>query len=276
MLLLLGGTALAVVFVGRVIEWHAVISHTIREKIERAIADFTTWREEEQRRAEWTHHAKMTAHRFATEVRKRNAQIDGLADWARKLLDQAERWEASWFHIPWHVAHLRSRADCYVDAGYAAHDELTRIEALWAEIEAARTTDSAVANVRYLLRLLESANDAAASAALTKLYSLRNSVDWLDLAPNELPLPVRTQAAKFLRVAAGTTSSTPNVPDIAAKICFESFVPQTVIFVTKPSCPASIHMLLRPSVSERCPTVVSATIRSYTPNRSSLPSNTSS
>jgi hypothetical protein len=207
--LVLGLAVLAVARLGRLIEWHAVISHTIRENTERAIAYLATERDEARRRAEWMHYAKKTPQQLAAEARKRKAQIDRLADWAKTLFDQAERWEASWFHIPRHVAYLRARADFYADAGHIAQNELIRLEALWGTIEAARAVqrrDDAIANALNLLHLLDSTNDAAASAALAKLYSLRNSIDWLDLVPGDLPLPVRAQAAKFLRVAAGTTS----------------------------------------------------------------------
>ena len=207
--LLTAAVVFTVVSAGRLIVWHAILSHKIREHIERGIAEFTARRDEHIRHAEWNHYAKMPRHRFEAEVGKRNAEIDRFAEWAGRLYDQAERWEASWLYIPWLVNYLRGRADSFVEAGHAAQDELTRIEALWAAIEAARATqqrDSAIANVRYLLGLIGSSSDAAASAALSRLYELRNTIEFFELAPRDLPFAVRAQAAKFLRLAAGTTS----------------------------------------------------------------------
>lgn len=148
---------IVIVVAPRILEFHAIASHTIREKFEKASGDFKTRRENETRRAEFARYGRMKTPTFEAERRKRNADIDRFADRANRLYLQAERFEASKFHIAWHVAHLRSRADHYVDAAHAALDELNHIERVWQEIVAARTTqqrDSAIANVRYLLRLL--------------------------------------------------------------------------------------------------------------------------
>ena len=200
---------IVIVVAPRILEFHAIASHALRERIAKATADFKTRRENQAHRAEFRRYGCMQTPSFEAERRKRNAGIDRFLDLANRLYVQAERFEASRFHIAWHVAHLRSRADYYVDAAQAAIDELTRIEGVWREIVAARTThqrDSAIANVRYLLRLLNSQVEGAATTALSRLYSLRNSIDFLDLIPSEIASPARTRAAQYLRSAAGTTS----------------------------------------------------------------------
>ena len=197
----------------RAIEWQALASHAGRERYEKFVSDQRTQRAERKRQAEWKRYARMTADRFAREMQSRDAAIDRHADKAQRLYDQAERHEASSFQIPlfstWYVVHLRKLADRHVEIGTAGHDEMLRIQALMKEIEAAREIQQrqqAKANFIYLLKLLESENSAAAATALSQIYKLRNSVNWFDLIPSELPAALRDQAAKFLAIAAGTLS----------------------------------------------------------------------
>jgi len=103
---------LVIACAGRLLAWHAIASHLLREKIEKAKTAFAANRAEAARRAEWNFLARMRPEKFAARKRKAEAEIARCGDLARRLLDQAE-WYEAWFQMPfvatWCVRQLRAR-----------------------------------------------------------------------------------------------------------------------------------------------------------------------
>jgi hypothetical protein len=187
-----------------------LVAHTTRE----ATAARNAQHSAAQRRTEWHRYARMPRQTFAAEMRRRDARIDNLTRRADACYREADLLEASWlygipFLVPAIVSYWRKLADRHVQAAYETQDEESRILDLMRDIETARVTqrrDSNFANARYLLRLLDSANDDAAQDALGRLYRLRGNIEWLDVVPRQMAEPQRVQAAKLLRLATATQS----------------------------------------------------------------------
>jgi hypothetical protein len=201
---------LGVVLFRHVITFLAVTTHKLGELITNGARNLKTAQTKRQRDATFTRYEQMHPSTYAAEVKRRNLYIDRRAEWAKRLEEAAE-WVESWrFQFPYlsrrYVELLRRESDKCIADGHAALDELEQCEVLWREICAARATkarDKDIAEVRCLLGLMASSTEAAAKAALNKLNRYRD-IDWLNLIPNDLPLPVRAQAAKLCALAAGT------------------------------------------------------------------------
>jgi hypothetical protein len=187
-----------------------LVAHTTRE----ATAARNVQHSRAQRRTEWHLYARMSRQTFAAEMRRHTAGIENLTRRADACYREADLLEASWlygipFLAPAIVSYWRKLAERHVEAAYKAQDEESRILDLMRDIETARATqrrDSSFANARYLLRLLDSANDDAAQDALDRLYRLRGNIEWLDVVPRQMAEPQRVQAAKLLRLATATQS----------------------------------------------------------------------
>jgi hypothetical protein len=151
----------------------------------------------------------MKPKRFAAQVERRRKLMEFLTRRSEILYLQADRHEAGRWTWPFYAALLRRRAQQYLDAAYAMHDEVVRLEQLWSEIETERREkqkNASAEKIRGLVNQLDSAIEAVASRALAELNRLRASIDFGKLAPAELPEFARLQVINILRLMAGTNN----------------------------------------------------------------------
>lgn len=197
-----------VVLSGRIVEWPAIAAFVIRERAAEARRGRRRRRTDRSSARERQYYAGMKPKRFAAEMARRRRQIDVLTRRSEILYTQADRHEAGRLNFAFYAALLRRRAQRHLDAAYALHDEIERLERLWAEIEAERNAEDRSASgekIRALMAELES-TDAVARRALAELNRLRASIDYEQLIPPALPAFARKQVINILRLLTGTSN----------------------------------------------------------------------